>query len=36
MANKSLPPELLDYTNDTAAAVLLNTPKAGKALLWGY
>lgn len=35
MANKSLPPELLDYTNDTAAAVLLNTPKAGKALLWG-
>ena len=35
MADKSLPPELLDYTNDTAAAVLLNTPKAGKALLWG-
>lgn len=35
MAKKSsLPPELLDYTNDTAAAVLLNTPKAGKALLW--
>ena len=34
MGKKTLPPELLDYTNDTAAAVLLNTPKAGKALLW--
>lgn len=34
MGKKALPPELLDYTNDTAAAVLLNTPKAGKALLW--
>ncbi|WP_417614684.1 HlyD family type I secretion periplasmic adaptor subunit [Oceanisphaera sp.] len=34
MAKKTLPPELLDYTNDTAAAVLLNTPRAGKALLW--
>lgn len=34
MDKKTLPPELLDYTNDTAAAVLLNTPKAGKALLW--
>lgn len=34
MRKKSLPPELLDYTNDTAAAVLLNTPKAGKSLIW--
>lgn len=30
----ALPPELLEYTNDTAAAVLLNTPKTGKVLLW--
>ncbi len=29
-----LPPELLEFTNDTAAAVLLNTPKAGRVLLW--
>ena len=34
MRKKTLPPELLDYTNDTAAAVLLNTPKAGKSLIW--
>ncbi|GHA11560.1 HlyD family type I secretion periplasmic adaptor subunit [Oceanisphaera arctica] len=34
MGKKTLPPELLDYTNDIAAAVLLNTPRAGKALLW--
>ncbi|ART81674.1 hemolysin secretion protein D [Oceanisphaera profunda] len=34
MAKKTVPPELLDYTDDTAAAVLLTTPTAGKALLW--
>ncbi|MBL1378149.1 HlyD family type I secretion periplasmic adaptor subunit [Zobellella iuensis] len=34
MAKQSLPPELLDYTNDTAAAVLLNTPRNGRILLW--
>ncbi|ART78940.1 HlyD family type I secretion periplasmic adaptor subunit [Oceanisphaera avium] len=34
MAKKKVAPELIDYTNDTAAAVLLTTPKAGKALLW--
>lgn len=34
MAKKSLPPELLAYVDDTAAAVLLSTPKAGRALLW--
>ncbi len=27
-------PEQLDYTSDTAAAVLLNTPKGARALLW--
>jgi membrane fusion protein, adhesin transport system len=34
MAKQTLPPELLDYTNDTAAAVLMNTPRGGRALLW--
>lgn len=34
MAKKTVPPELLAYTHDTAAAVLLTTPKAAKALLW--
>ncbi len=34
MAKQKLSPELLDYTNDTAAAVLLNTPRGGRALLW--
>ncbi|WMC11523.1 HlyD family type I secretion periplasmic adaptor subunit [Oceanimonas pelagia] len=27
-------PEQLDYTSDTAAAVLLNTPRGARALLW--
>ncbi|MBU3825690.1 MAG: HlyD family type I secretion periplasmic adaptor subunit [Candidatus Oceanisphaera merdipullorum] len=34
MAKKMLPPELLAYADDTAAAMLLTTPKAGRALLW--
>ncbi|MGR7921708.1 HlyD family type I secretion periplasmic adaptor subunit [Zobellella denitrificans] len=34
MAKRSLPPELLDYTSDTAAAILLTTPRGARALLW--
>ncbi|WP_445397687.1 HlyD family type I secretion periplasmic adaptor subunit [Zobellella sp. An-6] len=34
MAKKNLPPELLDYTNDTAAALLMSTPKGARVLLW--
>ncbi|NHI01407.1 MULTISPECIES: HlyD family type I secretion periplasmic adaptor subunit [Oceanimonas] len=34
MASRQPSPELLDYTSDTAAAVLLNTHKGARALLW--
>ncbi|PSJ40190.1 HlyD family type I secretion periplasmic adaptor subunit [Zobellella endophytica] len=34
MAKPSLPPELLDYSRDTAAAVLLTTPRRARLLLW--
>mgnify|MGYP001365235240 CR=1 FL=1 len=34
MAKQTFPPELLDYTNDTAAAVLMNTPRGARVLLW--
>ncbi|WP_232818199.1 HlyD family type I secretion periplasmic adaptor subunit [Zobellella maritima] len=34
MKQKAIPPELLDYSNDTAAAVLLTTPRGARVLLW--
>ncbi|PSJ40278.1 HlyD family type I secretion periplasmic adaptor subunit [Zobellella taiwanensis] len=34
MARSRLPPELLEFSNDTAAAVMLNTPSRARLLLW--